>query len=176
MKLEKKKQIVEELREKFSRSKIIILTDYKGLNVSEINDLRGQLKDSQIEYRVVKNSLLARAAEDTDVAKISESFTGPSAIALSYDDPVAPAKVLKKFAEDKKKLEIKIGIMEGSVLDPGQIQALSELPSQEVLLAKLLSVLVAVPSNLVNALADAPRRVVNVLQAIQDQKEKAEAA
>ncbi len=176
MKLEKKKQIVEALREKFSKSKILILTDYKGLNVSELNDLRRQLKDSQIEYQVVKNTLLARAAENTDVAKIGDHFNGPSAIALSYDDPVAPAKILKKFAEDKKKLEIKIGIMEGKVLDFVQLKSLSELPSQEVLIGKLLSVLVAVPSGLVNALADTQRQIVNVFQAIRDQKEKAEAA
>lgn len=176
MKLEDKKQIVEELREKFSKSKILILTDYKGLNVSEMSDLRRQLKDFQIEYQVVKNTLLFRAAENTDVAKISDNFKGPSAIALSYDDPVAPAKVLKKFAEEKKKLEIKIGIMEGKVLDFGQIKALSELPSQEVLLGKLLSVLIGVPSGLVNVLANTQREIVNVLQAIKDQKEKAEAA
>jgi large subunit ribosomal protein L10 len=168
-----KKQLVEDLHAKFEKSKIVILTDYKGLNVSKINELRRKLTDANIEYRVVKNTLLARASEDTDVAAVKDHFTGPTAIALSYDDPVAPAKVLADFAKDNDKLEIKIGVMAGKLLDVQAIKSLSELPSREVLLSQLLSVMNAVPTALVRALTNVPEKLLYALQAIKDQKEAA---
>jgi large subunit ribosomal protein L10 len=115
MRLDKKKEIVEELHEKFSKSKVVIVTDYKGLDVAAITALRRKLREAGIEYRVIKNTLMARASEDTGVEAIRDSFKGPSAVALSYDDPVAPAKVLTEFAKENDKLEIKIGVMDGKV-------------------------------------------------------------
>jgi large subunit ribosomal protein L10 len=171
VKLADKKKIVTDLQERFSRSKVVIVTDYKGLDVTSINALRRELKESQIEYQVVKNSLLIRASEQTDVELIKENFKGPSAIALSYDDPVAPAKVLTEFAKKHELLEIKAGVMSGKALDLGSIKTLAALPSREVLLAKLLSVMHGVPTALVRALGDIPRQMMNVLQAIKEQKE-----
>lgn len=173
MKLEQKQKIVEELAEKFKKSKVLIVTDYKGLNVTTLNDLRRKLRESDIEYRVVKNTLLARASDDTDVSKIKDSFKGPSAIAMSFEDPVAPAKVLTKFAEENKKLEIKIGVMGNRVLSLDDIKALSSLPAREVVLARLLSTMNAVPTGLVSALSNIPRKMINVIQAIKEQKEAA---
>jgi len=171
--IDEKKKIVEDLREIFSKSKVLIVTDYKGLNVITINELRRKLREADVEYKVVKNSLLIRASEDTDVALIKDNFKGPVAIAVSYNDPVAPAKVLTQFAKDCEKLEIKAGVMEGKALDLSAIKALSELPSQEVLLGQLLSVLNGVPTSLVIALSDMPKKLLNVLQAIREQKEAA---
>ena len=171
MKLEQKKQITKDLHERFARTKVAIVTDYKGLNVSDMNALRVQLREAGIEYQVVKNSLLIRASEETDVAQIKDFFKGPSAIALSYDDPVSPAKVLTKFAEDHKALEIKAGVLEGKFLDLEAIKALSALPSREALLAQLLSVLNGVPTSLVRTLNAIPQGMVNVLGALKDQKE-----
>ncbi|MBC2695102.1 MAG: 50S ribosomal protein L10 [Desulfobacteraceae bacterium] len=173
MQIDEKKKIVENLREILLKSKVLIITDYKGLNVTTINELRRKLREADVEYKVVKNSLLAIASEDTDVSLIAENFKGPIAIALSYDDPVAPAKVLMQFAKDNAKLEIKIGVMDGKVLDLSAINALSELPSQEVLLGKLLSVLNGVPTSLVVALNNIPVNLLNVLQAIKEQREAA---
>jgi len=173
VKIEQKKKIVEELHDKFKQAKVAILTDYKGLNVTAINDLRRKLEEAEIEYKVVKNTLLRRASDNTDVAMIRNDFVGPSAIALSYEDPVAPAKVLKKFSEENEKLEIKCGVMDGKVLDLGAIKALSDLPSRDILLSQVLSAMNAVPTSLVRALADVPRRLVNVVNAIKDQKEAA---
>lgn len=172
MKLENKKEIVVKLQEKFSRAKLVVLTDYKGLNVAAMNDLRAKLREAGVDYQVVKNTLLRRAAEGTEVAAISDSFAGPSAVALSLDDPVAPAKVLVDFSKANEKLEIKAGVMEGKVLDAAAVKALSALPSQEVLLAKLLSVMIAVPTGLVTVLNEVPATFVRVLAAIRDQKEK----
>lgn len=135
--------------------------------------MRRKLRDVDVEYKVVKNTLLVRASEDTDAALIKESFKGPSAVALSYDDPVAPAKVLSDFAKENEKLEIKIGVMEGKILDISAIKALSSLPSREVLLAQVLSAMNGVPTALVGVLSALPRQLLNVLQAIKDQKEAA---
>ncbi len=173
MQIDEKKKIVEDLREVFSKSKVLIVTDYKGLNVIAINELRRKLREADVEYKVVKNSFLVRASEDTDVSLISEKFKGPSAIAISYDDPVAPAKVLMQFAKDNAKLEIKAGVMDGRMLDLSAIKALSELPSQEVLLGMLLSALNGVPTSLVVTLNNIPVKLLHVLQAIKEQKEAA---
>ena len=173
MKIDEKKRIVENLHEKFSKSKVVILTDYKGLDVDSINDLRRKLRESQIQYQVVKNSLLIRASKDTDVELIKDSFKGPSAVALSFDDPVSPAKVLTNFAGENEKLEIKVGVMNGKVLDISAIKALSALPSREVLIGQLLSVMNGVPTGFVRALVDVQRRLLNVMMAIKEQKEAA---
>lgn len=173
MNLNEKKKIAEDLHARFSKSEVVIVTDYKGLNVTAINDLRKRLREAAVEFKVVKNSLLVRASEETNVALIKDHFKGPSAVALSYEDPVAPAKVLTDFAKENKNLEIKIGVMGGNVLDSARIKALANLPSREVLLAQLLSTLNGVPTAFVRALNDIPRRMVNVLQAIKDQKEAA---
>jgi large subunit ribosomal protein L10 len=173
LRLEAKQQITEDLHERFARSAIIVLTDYKGLDVASINDLRRKLRESNVEYQVVKNSLLARASEDTEIASIKDHFKGPSAVAISYDDPVAPAKVLTQFAKDNHKLEIKVGVLNGKVLDVKAIKALAYLPSREVLLAQFLAALNAVPGSFVRTLAEVPRSFVNVLAAIKDQKEAA---
>jgi large subunit ribosomal protein L10 len=173
VRITEKQQIAEDLRDRFSKSAIIVLTDYKGLDVAAMNDLRRKLRAEQIEYQVVKNTLLIRASEDNDVALIKDYFKGPSAIALSYDDPVAPAKVLSQFAKEHDKLEIKVGVMDGQVLDANAIQTLAKLPSREVLLGQLLSALNAVPTSFVRTIAEVPRSLVNVLAAIRDQKEAA---
>lgn len=173
MRLEAKQQITEDLHDRFARSAIIVVTDYNGLDVASINDLRRKLREANIEYQVVKNTLLVRAAEDTEAALIKDYFKGPSAVAISYEDPVAPAKVLTQFAKDNNKLEIKVGVLNGKVLDAQSIKALASLPSREVLLAQLLSTLNAVPTSFVRVLAEVPRSLLNVLTAIKDQKEAA---
>ena len=173
MKLEEKKQIAQDLHEKLARSKTVIVTDYKGLDVAKINDLRKKLRESEIEFKVVKNSLLTRASEETDAVLIKDYFKGPSAVALSYDDPVAPAKVLTEFAKENKHLKIKVGVMDGKILDMDEIKSLSSLPSREVLLGQLLSVMNGVPTGFVRALNDLPTRMLNVLVAVKEQKEAA---
>jgi len=173
LKLEAKQKITEDLHDRFAKSAIIVLTDYNGLDVTSINDLRRKLREANIEYQVVKNTLLVRAAEDTEVALIKDHFKGPSAVAISYDDPVAPAKVLTQFAKDNGKLEIKVGVLNGKVLDAQAIMALALLPSREVMLAKFLGTLNAVPTSFVRVLAEIPRSLLNVLTAIKDQKEAA---
>ena len=171
MDINEKKRITDDLQGRLKKSTIVILTDYKGLDVSAMNTLRRKLREADAEYQVAKNSLLVRASEGNDVTLIKDHFKGPSAIALTYGDPVAPAKVLTDVVKENKNFEIKVGVLNGKVVDPEGIKALSSLPSREVLLAQVLSTMNAVPTSLVTALSDVPRRILNVLQAIKDQKE-----
>jgi len=173
LRLDDKKKIVQDLREKFLKTKVLIVTDYKGLRVESLNDLRRKLRDAGIEYQVVKNTLLRMASQETDVALIQDSFKGPSAIALSYDDPVAPAKVLTQFAKENEKLELRIGVMGGKIIDLNGIKALANLPSREVLLSQLLSVMNAVPTSFVRVLSAVPSGMLNILQALKAKKEEA---
>ena len=173
MNLEKKQQIVAELQEKFSKSKIVILTNFNGLDVATMSSLRRQLRDVNVEYKVVKNSLLARASENNDVAVIKDKLKEASAVAYSFDDPVAPAKVLSAFAKDNEKFKIKAGVLQGKALDSDAILALSLLPSREVLLSQLLSVMTGVPTSFVRALSNIPQKFLYVLTALKEQKEKA---
>lgn len=173
MNFEEKKRITQDLNERFAKAAVVFVTDYKGLDVAAINDLRRRLTKEQTEYQVAKNSLLIRAAEGTDVALIKDIFNGPNAVAMSYDDPVSPAKILTDFAKDNSVFEIKVGVMDGAVLDGNQIKALAELPSREVLLGMFVSALNSVPTGFVRTLAEIPRQFLNVLLAVKDQKEAA---
>lgn len=171
MNLNGKKQIVEDLHERLKKASIVVLTDYKGLNVESLTKLRQQLREAGVEYKVVKNTFLRRASENTGAAAISDYYEGPSAIAFSYSDPVAPAKVLTKFAETNDKLEIRVAALDGRVLNLDDLKALSKLPSREVLLSQVLSAMQAVPTNFVSVLSAVPRSLVNVVNAIKDKKE-----
>jgi large subunit ribosomal protein L10 len=171
--LDEKKRIAKDLNERFSKAAVTIVTDYKGLDVAAINDLRRKLRQEEVEYQVAKNSLLVRASEDTDVALIKDMFKGPNAVAMSYGDPVAPAKILSEFAKDNKVFEIKIGVMDGKILDTNAIKSLAALPSREVLLGTFVSTLNNLPTGFVRTLAEIPRQLLNVLQAVKDQKEAA---
>jgi large subunit ribosomal protein L10 len=167
-----KEKIVEALHEKFSKAKTALLTDFRGLNMSAISELRSQLRDASVEYQVVKNTLAARASEGTDMSLLRDHFSGPCAVALSYEDPVAPAKVLTKFSEENKALEIKVGIVDGRVIDLDGIIRLSKLPSEEELLAKLLMTLNAPITGFVTVLGGVLRNFMGVLEAIKCQKEE----
>ena len=172
MKRMQKEKIVEALHEKFSKAKTALLTDFRGLNMSAISELRSQLRDASVEYQVVKNTLAARASEGTDMSLLKDHFSGPCAVALSYEDPVAPAKVLTKFSEENKALEIKVGIVDGRVIDLDGIMRLSKLPSEEELLAKLLMTLNAPITGFVTVLGGVLRNFMGVLEAIKCQKEE----
>ncbi|MBA4603158.1 50S ribosomal protein L10 [Thermoactinomyces mirandus] len=155
--IEKKKQIVAEIAEKLEKSKSTIIADYRGLNVKQMNELRKQLREADVDFQVLKNTLTRRAAEKAGVSELNEHLTGPTAVAFSYEDVVAPAKILHGFAKENKELEIKGGMVEGKVVSIDEIKELAELPSYEGLLSMLLSVLQAPIRNfalVVKAVAD----------------------
>lgn len=173
MKLEEKQQIVSDLEDKFARSQIVVLTNFNGLDVATLSSLRKQLREAKVEYRVVKNSLLARASANNSVGLIKDKFKEASGVAYSFEDPVAPAKVLSAFAKENEKFKIKAGVLQGKVLDAKAIEALSSLPSREALLGQLLSVMVGVPTAMVRALNNIPQKFLYVLTALKEQKEQA---
>jgi len=168
-----KEALVVDLHEKFKEAKAAILTDFTGLNVEQITQLRRTLKKSSAEYTVVKNTLLRRASHDTDIELLMEYFVGPIAIALAYEDPVAPAKILTEFSKQQPVLEVKAGVITGTVLTPQDIKALASLPSKEVLVAKLLSLLKALPTRLVQVLSSPVQGLVSTLNEVARTKEKA---
>ena len=159
--IEQKKQIVVEIADKLKASKSAVVVDYRGLTVAEVTELRKQLRDAGVEFKVYKNSMTRRAAEAAELAGLNGSLTGPNAIAFSNEDVIAPAKILNDFAKKHEALEIKAGVIEGNVASVEEIKALAELPSREGLLSMLLTVLQAPIRNL--ALAT---------KAVADQKEE----
>ena len=166
--------VIDEIKEKVSSAKSVILTDYMGLNVAEVTKLRAELRNNNVEYKVYKNTLASRAVKELNIEGLDESLKGPTAIAFSFDDPVAPAKVLMDFAKDNEKLQVKAGIVEGKVVTVDDIEALSKLPSREELLSMLLRTMQGPITGFVNVLAGNMRNMVNVLNAIKEQKEKNE--
>lgn len=159
--LEQKKQIVAEIAEKLRESQTTVLVDYRGLTVAEVTELRKQLREAGVEFKVYKNKLVKRATAETDLTALDEQLVGPTAIAFSNEDAIAPAKILHEFAKQHEALEIKAGIVEGTVVGVEEVKALATLPSREGLLSMLLSVLQAPMRNF--ALAT---------KAVADQKEE----
>ncbi|MGC6767432.1 50S ribosomal protein L10 [Enterococcus sp. LJL51] len=147
----KKAGLVDDVTEKFKAAASVVIVDYRGLTVEEVTNLRKQLRDADIEMKVIKNSILSRAAKKAGLEGLDEVFTGPTAIAFSNEDVVAPAKIMDEFAKDAKALEIKGGVIEGKVSSLEEITALAKLPSRDGLLSMLLSVLQAPVRNVAYA-------------------------
>lgn len=165
-----KEQFVQEMAERLQNTTATFLADYRGINVDQATRLRRELTAAGVEYRVVKNNLLKLAAKGTPAEGLQEFCAGPTAIALSGDDPVAPAKILSKYAKEITAFELKAGVLSGQLLSVADITALADLPSREELLAKALSCMNAPVSNFVGTLAAIPRSLVQVLNAIGQSK------
>jgi large subunit ribosomal protein L10 len=141
--IQEKQQAVAVIAAKIAESSSTVVADYRGLNVAQVTELRKQLREAGIDFQVLKNSLVRRATEGTDYVELNDILTGPTAIAFSKDDAVAPAKILNDFAKKNDALKLKGGIVEGKVVSMEEVKALAELPSREGLLSMLLSVLQA---------------------------------
>jgi len=164
-----KLEAVQEIKDKFSRSKSAILTDYRGLNVADITELRKKLREQGVEFKVVKNTLTRIAIKDFDY-NLDQFLEGPTAVAFSFEDPVAPAKVLADFAKTHKELEIKAGMVEGKVGGKDMVESLAKLPPREELLAKAVGSIQSPLYGIVGVLQGPLRNLVYTLQAVQDKK------
>ncbi|WP_126424768.1 50S ribosomal protein L10 [Brevibacillus marinus] len=140
---EEKVKTVEEIASKLRESQTTVIADYRGLSVAQVTELRKQLREAGVEFKVYKNTLARLATAKEGLTELDQYLLGPNAIAFSKDDVVAPAKILVDFAKQNEKLEIKGGIIEGKVVGVNEIKALASLPSREGLLSMLLSVLQA---------------------------------
>ncbi|SHL42706.1 LSU ribosomal protein L10P [Desulfatibacillum alkenivorans DSM 16219] len=173
MRPEDKKKVVEDLHVRAEKAKLAVLTDFRGLNVAAMSELRKGLRAASAEYQVVKNTLMTLAIEGTDLEVLKDELKGPCAVCLAYEDPVEPAKALTEFAKNNKKFEIRIGVLDGKIVNLDGLKALAELPPREVLLGQIAGTLNSVPTGLVQCLAGVPRKLLYALQAVRDQKEAA---
>ncbi len=165
---------VEALEQRLRASSVVILTDYRGLTVSEIGTLRSRLRHAALEYRVAKNTLLSRAAEKAGIQGLSPFLTGPTAVVFGKDDPGVPARVLQDFIRQYRKLEIKGGVVEGQALGAEGVQALASLPTKVELLARVVGAVQGPLRSLVVVLSATPRGLVTALDALRKQREAAE--
>src|SRR5699024_9276978 len=141
--IEKKKQLVQEISDKFKASQSTLLVDYRGLDVAEVTELRKELREAGVDYKVYKNTMTRRAATDAELEELNDLLVGPTAIAFSNDDVIAPARIINDFAKEHEALEIKGGVIEGNVASLEQIKELADLPNYEGMVSMLLSVLQA---------------------------------
>lgn len=141
--IEAKKQHVDVISDQLKNSVSTVLVDYRGLSVSEMTELRKQLREAGVEFKVYKNTMTRRAAEQAELAEINEFLTGPNALAFSNEDVIAPAKIINNFAKDHEALEIKAGIIEGTFTPAEDVKAIATLPNKDGLVSMLLSVLQA---------------------------------
>jgi len=174
MNRQEKKELVDNLHERLEKAQGSYLVDYQGLEVESMNRLRRDLRQANAEFEVVKNRLLKLASKDTDTELILDLMQGPTAIALTYEDVVAPAKALVDFAKEFKKFEIKGAQISGKQVDVPGVKKLAALPGRDVLLAQTLSVMQAVPTSFVRLLNGVMGQFMNVLKAIEEKKSESQ--
>lgn len=151
-KVELKQPVVQEISENVKDAQSVVVVDYRGLTVAEDTQLRRELREAGVTYKVYKNTMMNFAFKDTDFESLSDVLEGPSAIAISKDDATAPARVLAKFAKDAPALEIKAGVVEGTYYDADGMKAIASVPSRDELLSKLLGSIQSPISNFARVL------------------------
>lgn len=169
-----KSKIIEEVQISASRSIVAVVTHYRGLTVADMTDLRRKCRKAGVEFRVIKNTLARRAMQGGPFEPLSALLAGPTGVAFSAD-PAAPSKVLEEFIKTHPKMQVMGGVLEGKLLDPVGIMALAQLPSREVLLARLLGSLMSPIQGFASVLAAIPAGLVRALDQIRRQKEAANA-
>ncbi len=167
-----KAEIIEKLHERAKGATIAIVTNFKGMNVESMQNLRKKVKEQNIHFQVVKNTLARIALKDTPHEILRDHFKDCCAIAFGYDDPVVAAKVLVEYTKTEKNFEVRFGSYEGQFLDASKIEALSKLPGKNELLAQLLGLLNAPATNLVCLLSNLLRGLLYALNGIKEKKEK----
>lgn len=172
--LQAKEAVVAEIQDKLSRAQSVIFVDYRGLTVAEVTELRNKMREAGVEYRVLKNTMIHRAADNLSIEGLDSILEGPTAVAFGYEDPAAPAKILVDFAKATKKTEIKGGVLDGKAIGVDGVKYLADLPSKEVLLAKMLGSLNAPITGFVTVLSGVLKGVVVALDAVRKQKEEAQ--
>lgn len=168
-----KTELLEELKEKFTKANAAFVTEYRGMTVEKMTDLRRKIYDSKGELKVIKNRIAKLAAKGTSFEGISEQFKGPLAVAFSYDDPVGVAKAVLEQVKEDSPFQIKLGSLNGKSMTTDEVKALSKLPDRQTLLATFAGTLAAPLRNFMGVMSAVPRNYVNVLVAVKDQKEKA---
>ena len=164
-----KDENIASLKGDLAKATSLVLADFRGINVKNDTALRREFRLNGCKYQVVKNTLLGRAVEGTGMAGLEKLFVGPTAIAYSFEDPAAPAKIATKVAKGEEKFVIKGGYVDGKALDAKGVEALSKMPTKDELRSSFLALLVAAPQNFLALLAAAPQQMLGVLQAREQQ-------
>ena len=165
-----KVESVTELHDKFARAVSAVLTDFRGLTVQELTDLRQQLRHASLELAVVKNTLARLAVRETPFERLSPYLKGPTSITFSYRDTVAPAKILSAYVRRQPKLAVRAGLFEGEVVPAGKIAEIADLPPRDILLAQALAAMQGPLAGLVWTLQGVLSTLIGTLQAIHDRK------
>ncbi len=169
MNRKEKGQLVSDFGERLKGFQAVVLTNYRGLNVEQLSHLRQRLRQEKISYHVIKNTLMRLASKGTDLEKLDDYFEGPTAMAISYGDPVLLVKILSEFIKTQPSLEIKIGLIQGRVTSPEQVKALATLPSREVLFGQVLGGIQGTATQLAAVIHNGIQQVLGTLQARADQ-------
>lgn len=167
---EEKQKVVDDIKQKFQGATGVVLADYRGLTVSQVTNLRVELRQAGVEYRVLKNTMVRRAADEIGLEGLAQYLEGPTALAFSVD-PVAPAKILSEFSKKNKNLTIKAGVVEGKVIGPEKIKDLATLPPREILLSQVLAGMQAPLQGMVNVLQGPIRKMGYALEEVRKLKE-----
>lgn len=171
-----KEEEVRRIQGNIKESSCVVLTEFRGLNVHELAELRRRLREKEVEYKVVKNTLARIAADELGLSALNQYLTGPTALALAVEDIISPPKILFDFSKEHDALKIKGGILEGEVIDANKVRTLATLPSREELLAKLLGSMNAPIAGIINVLNGPLRGFAGILTAIAEQKAKTQEA
>ena len=171
--LESKKQIVAEVNEAASNALSLVIADSRGVNVTDMTQLRKLARENSVHLRVVRNTLAKRAFADTGFNCVSEALVGPSLFGFSMEDPGAAARIFKDFAEQNENFEVKALSIDGKLLAANQIDALAKLPTRDQALAMLMSVMIAPVTKLARTLNEVPSKATRAVAAVRDQKQEA---
>lgn len=167
-----KEAVVGRLHDKMARAKAAILAEPRGLDVATVTELRRKCREAKVEYRIVKNTLAIRAAKGTALEALADKFAGPTALILSYDDVVAPAKILADFAKDRESFAIRTAVVEGKVVDARGIAALAKLPGLPELRSRIAGMLMQPAAKLARVLGTPGQQLARVIGARKDQLAK----
>ena len=169
---EQKKLVVAAIREKLEKAQSVVLIDYRGLTVAEVTELRNEFRKAGVEYQVLKNTLIRKAANEMGITGLDNILEGPTAVAFGMEDPASAAKIISEFAKKTKKTEVKAGLLGTEVLDAKGVQALADLPPKEVLVARIMGSLNAPITNFVGVLSATLRSLVYAIDAVRKSKEE----
>ncbi len=167
-----KQKAIDELNDVFSRARSALLAHYHGITAENMTALRTHMRERGVDFRVIKNTLAQKAAKNTPLEILENDFKGPVSLLVSFDDAVAPAKALSDYAKSgaEKSPDVVAGIVEGKQVSPAEVKALADLPSKEVLLSQMLSVMNGPTTNFVGVFSSLLRKLVGTLDAIKDKK------
>jgi len=169
-----KEELIKELNEKFAKAETAVVAEFSKLNVETVTRLRKKFREGKVDYKVLKNTLAKRAAKGTPVEVIADDFVGPVAVAISYDDVVAPAKILAEFIKDLESVKIRSGVVQGRRIDAEGVKALAKMPGLPELRSQLLGLFNQPASMLARIIGTPGSQLARVVQANVDQQQKTE--